>query len=155
MKQHFYIFAFFLLLSLPLTANVHPTRFTHCESDFKMSRTADVHDSVKVQYGHFSYDALGLIQWVYENAREEDIPKELRLFTQRFFNSETIRNCSEYRVEQMGDMVYLYPKKKLVQKWFKEAQVYFNPLTGFIRDVVLIEPTDDVITIEFFNLEAR
>lgn len=144
-----------LVVVLCVSAAVHPTRSSHLEADFKMSRTASSPVMPQVQFGHFVYKATGAVQLVYENGVEETVPDELVRFVNRFLGSETIRNCIEYKVETGNDMVTLYPRRRAVKQWFKEMQVFFNPLTGFVREVVMTEPTDDVTTVEFFNIESK
>ena len=130
-------------------------RSNHIESDFKMTSTRGQVASPKVQYGHFVYSAVVGVSVVYDNSIEEEIPKEIQRFIMKFLGSEKIRSCTEYKVLRDGDMVTLYPKKQSVKQYFSQVQVFFNSLTGFIREVEVVVPSGDVTTIELFNVESR
>ena len=141
-------------LTVVFAGNKQP-RFDHIDADFKMTNTRGQMTEPLTQYGHFVYSAIAGVSVVYENSIEEEIPTEISRFIMKFLGSETIRSCTEYKVLLDGDMVTLYPKKQAVKQHFLQAQVFFNPLTGFVREVVAIAPSGELTTIEVFNLECR
>ncbi len=150
------IAAMFCSQSLLLAAGIKPTRSTRLESDFKLTASRGQLAEPRIDYGHFTYNAIGnTVSVVYESSVVEEIPEELRRFITKFLGSETIRSCTEYKAVQDGDMVTLFPKKTAMKKHFVQAEVYFNPLTGFVREIVAMTEKGDVITIEVFNIEAR
>lgn len=59
-----------------------------------------------------------------------------------------------FTIQHNPDAVTLLPKKKEMQRLFKEMVIRLDPETEIAREVTLIEVNDDKTTIRFFDVQT-
>lgn len=144
-----------MLLSVQVFSKIRPTHASYIEADFRQTRTQALFDVPQTMTGKFTYTAPDIVTWKYDNGIEAELPKEMLRFISKAVSGEYLKNNTEFDVEQNGDVAILTPKKRQIKQFFKEIQIVFNPLTGFAREVLMVEATDDVTKIEFFNMDTK
>jgi len=156
-----------LLACLPLLASaaVHPANVRKMTAEFQQVRTSDISSEEKVSTGTFRYNAdSNILLWTYDEGQQDwQMSAEMMAVLRRVLNGRYEKSNSDFDVREDGATLILTPKKKLLKAVYKEIQIRFNPFTGYLQEMTLIEqtgtePTDprgDIIVIEFRNVEAE
>lgn len=155
-----------IVLMLPLLASaaVNPAKIRKMEAEFKQTRTSEISSEEKVSEGNFRYNAdAGVLLWTYSDGTDWQMSAEMMAILRRVLQGRYEKNNSDFEVHEDGATLILTPKKKQLKVLYKEIQIRFNPFTGYLQEMTLIEatgpePTDprgDVIVVEFRNVEAE
>ena len=154
-----------ILACLPMLAMaaVHPAHVRKMEAEFKQTRSSEMTAQDVITTGTFRYNAdANLLTWNYDDGSDWKMSVEMMAVLRRVLQGKYEKSNSDFDAREDGATLILTPKKKNLKALYKEIQIRFNPFTGYLQEMMLIEttgtepddPRGDIIVVEFRNVEV-
>ena len=123
------------------------------EADFVQTRTMPVLAEPVVQKGHFLYIYPDSVKWTYEESTAIQMPQQMASLIDLTARGDTSALRTMFRVEQVNNVLTLYPIKKQLSRIFTSMQIQLGE-HGAAEQVVLMEPAGNKTCIEFKHIKV-